>query len=81
MKRISAAELIRNFGLYGDAALNEPVIVTKHGRERLVLMNVNEFNLLAHNADIGKEAIETKGAARKAARKGSKASRRMRKTG
>ena len=48
MRRVSSADLIRNFSRYSDLALREPVIVTKNGRERLVLVSVEEFNLLQH---------------------------------
>lgn len=41
--RVSSADLLRNFGTYSDAALNEPVIVTRNGRDRLVLISIGEF--------------------------------------
>lgn len=50
MKRVTASDLIRNFGEFSDVALNEPVIVTRNGRERLVLLNVDEYNYLRHQA-------------------------------
>lgn len=46
MKRISTVELIRNFGAHGDAALAAPVIVTKNGRDRLVLISIDQYDLL-----------------------------------
>jgi len=36
-KRLTTAEFIRNFGSHSDAALAEPIIITKNGRHRLVL--------------------------------------------
>ena len=44
MRRVTTAELIRSFGTYSDFALSEPVVITKNGRERLVLLNVDEYN-------------------------------------
>ena len=37
MKRVSTVELLRYFGVYSDVALAEPIILTKNGRDRLVL--------------------------------------------
>jgi PHD/YefM family antitoxin component YafN of YafNO toxin-antitoxin module len=43
--RISTAELLRNFGMYGDHALNEPVIVTRNGRDRLAIISIDEYQI------------------------------------
>lgn len=43
MSVITSAEFQRNLGLYQDKALAEPVTITKNGRERLVLMSVEEY--------------------------------------
>lgn len=40
---VTAAEIIRNFGLWQAKALTEPVVVTHHGRPRLVLQSVEAF--------------------------------------
>src|SRR5262249_9158661 len=48
----------RNFGECGDAALKEPVIVTRNGRDRLVLLNIDEYNALRHAADMGDDLRE-----------------------
>jgi len=40
---VTAAEIIRNFGLWQAKALTEPVVVTHHGRPRLVLQSVESF--------------------------------------
>jgi hypothetical protein len=42
MKRLTASELVRNFGEYSDSALTEPAIITRNGRDRLVLLNIEE---------------------------------------
>ncbi|MBX9829042.1 MAG: type II toxin-antitoxin system Phd/YefM family antitoxin [Xanthobacteraceae bacterium] len=46
MASITSAEFQRNLGLYQDKALTEPVTITKNGRERLVLMSIDEFQRL-----------------------------------
>ncbi len=44
--RISSAEFQKKFGSLADKALTEPVIVTRNGRDRLVLMSVEEYDRL-----------------------------------
>ena len=36
--RISTAEFIKNYGTLADKALQEPVMITKNGRDRLVVL-------------------------------------------
>ncbi|HTX50069.1 MAG TPA: type II toxin-antitoxin system Phd/YefM family antitoxin [Caulobacteraceae bacterium] len=40
---VTAAEVSKNFGAYQDAAVREPVIITKNGRPRTVLMGYEDF--------------------------------------
>ena len=51
MKRVSTVELIRNFGAHSDAALSTPIIVTKNGRDRLVLISIEQYDVLQHAYD------------------------------
>ena len=44
--RVSTADFIKNFGAMTDRALAEPVTVTNRGRDRLVLMSVEEYRRL-----------------------------------
>ena len=44
--RISTAEFIRNFETLADKALAEPVRITKHGRDHLVLVSAAEYDRL-----------------------------------
>jgi prevent-host-death family protein len=44
--KVSAAELQRNIGRYQDIALTQPVIVTRNGRERTVIISVEEYRRL-----------------------------------
>ncbi|MGD0191612.1 MAG: type II toxin-antitoxin system prevent-host-death family antitoxin [Rhizomicrobium sp.] len=42
----SAGELVRAFSHYSDVALAKPVVVTKNGRARNVLISVGEYERL-----------------------------------
>jgi prevent-host-death family protein len=43
---VSAAEFQRHFGRYQDEALKQPVSITRNGRERLVVLAVEEYQRL-----------------------------------
>lgn len=40
---ITAAEFHHNIGRYQDIALTKPVVITKNGRERTVLLSAEEY--------------------------------------
>lgn len=46
MVKISSAEFQKNFGRYQDVALKEPVTVTRNGRDRTVLLSIEEYERL-----------------------------------
>jgi prevent-host-death family protein len=46
MLTVSAAEFQRNFGRYQDEALKQPVSITRNGRDRLVVLAVEEYHRL-----------------------------------
>jgi prevent-host-death family protein len=46
MMKVSAAEFQRNIGRYQDEALTQPVAVTRNGRDRTVLISVEEYERL-----------------------------------
>jgi prevent-host-death family protein len=46
MVKVSAAEFQRNIGRYQDLALTQPVAVTRNGRERTVLISIDEYHRL-----------------------------------
>lgn len=46
MLKVASAEFQKNIGRYQDVALIEPVIVTRNGRERTVLLSASEFQRL-----------------------------------
>ena len=59
MKRVSTVKLIRNFGVFSDDALSTPIVVTKNGRDRLVIISIEQYDLLRHASD-ALEDIRTK---------------------
>ena len=46
MVRVSAAELQKQFGTYSEKAQREPVTITKHGRDSLVLLSSADYERL-----------------------------------
>lgn len=44
---VTAAAISKNFGAFQDAAVREPVIITKNGRPRTVLMAYEDYLRLA----------------------------------
>jgi prevent-host-death family protein len=46
MIKVSAAEFQRNIGRYQDVALVQPVAVTRNGRERTVMISIEEYHRL-----------------------------------
>ena len=42
----TAGELVRQFSHYSDMALVQPVVVTKNGRPRNVLLSIDEYERL-----------------------------------
>lgn len=46
MVKVSSAEFQKNFGRYQDVALTQPVTVTRNGRDRMVMLSVEEYRRL-----------------------------------
>jgi prevent-host-death family protein len=44
--KVTTADFIKNFGQLSDKALSEPVTITKNGRDRLVVLSVDEYERL-----------------------------------
>ena len=44
--RVSTADFIKNYSSLADRALGEPVTITKHGRDRLVMVAAAEYERL-----------------------------------
>ena len=51
MTRVSATEFKNNIGAFSDAAMSEPVIITSHQRDRLVLLSADEYRRLTGTAE------------------------------
>jgi hypothetical protein len=43
MQKVPAAEIAKNFGEWHDRALNEPVFVTRYGRESVVIVSAQLY--------------------------------------
>ena len=46
--RISSAEFVRKFSLLCDEALTQPLIISRHGRDRLVIMSLVKYRDLTN---------------------------------
>lgn len=44
--KVTTADFIKNFGQLSDKALTEPLTITKNGRDRLVVISVDEYERL-----------------------------------
>ena len=44
--RVSTADFIKHYSSLADHALTEPVTITKHGRDRLVVVSASEYERL-----------------------------------
>ena len=51
MTRVTATEFKNNVGAFSDAAMREPVIITSHQRDRLVLISADEYHRLTGAPD------------------------------
>jgi prevent-host-death family protein len=55
----SAAEVVRGFSHYSDVALSKPVIVTRNGRPRNVMISVEEYARLKTRDQLAFRAGDT----------------------
>ena len=46
MQRVSSAEFVRKFSAYCDEALAEPIVLTRNGRDRLLIISVERYKQL-----------------------------------
>lgn len=46
LTRVTSSEFQQSFGALSDKARHEPVVITKHGRDSLVVMPVEEWERL-----------------------------------
>jgi PAS domain-containing protein len=45
-REVSAAEVVRNFGLWQDQALAQPILITHHGRPRVAMVSMDEYHAM-----------------------------------
>jgi prevent-host-death family protein len=45
-RTVTSADFQKSFGRYREQALREPVVITNHGRESLVLLAAEEYHRL-----------------------------------
>jgi prevent-host-death family protein len=57
--KVTSAEMVRNFSELSDQALTEPVIITKNGRERLVLIAIEDYQRLKKRERIVRRIEDT----------------------
>jgi prevent-host-death family protein len=55
----TAGDLVRQFAHYSDVALTQPVIVTRNGRPRNVLLSVAEYERLKQRDQLAFLASDT----------------------
>jgi prevent-host-death family protein len=48
--RVSSVEFLKKYEALSDTALNEPVTITRNGRDRLVLVSAEEFQRMSRYA-------------------------------
>ena len=60
MTRVSATDFKNNIGVYSDAAMHDPVIITSHKRDRLVLLSAEEYCRLTDSLPKGGISEERK---------------------
>lgn len=46
MRRVTSAEFVRRFSAFCDEALSEPVVLTRNGRDRLVIASIDQYRHL-----------------------------------
>jgi PHD/YefM family antitoxin component YafN of YafNO toxin-antitoxin module len=44
--RVTTADFIKHYSTLADRALTEPLTITKHGRDRLVVVSASEYERL-----------------------------------
>jgi PHD/YefM family antitoxin component YafN of YafNO toxin-antitoxin module len=50
MGRVSSGDFVRNFSTLGDAALNQPLVISRHKRDRLVVVGIDLYRELMAEA-------------------------------
>ncbi|WP_237479767.1 hypothetical protein [Lichenibacterium dinghuense] len=58
IQRVSSAEFVRRFSAYCDVALAEPIVLTRNGRDRLMVISVERYKQLLAFAVMHAEACD-----------------------
>lgn len=53
--RVTSTDFQQNIGAYSDTAQREPVFITNHNRDRLVLLSVEDYNLLLNSSRVNRK--------------------------
>ena len=62
--RVSSGEFLKAYGRISETALREPVSITNHGRERLVLLSADEYRRLKRNDRVALSIWDSRSALR-----------------
>ncbi len=46
MQRVTSSEFVRKFSAYCDDALTDPIVLTRNGRDRLLVISVERYKHL-----------------------------------
>jgi prevent-host-death family protein len=58
MVRVTAGEFGREVGRFQDVALTQPVIITRNGRDRVVMISIDEYQRLKRRDRVVRLASE-----------------------
>lgn len=64
VRRLRKEEFVKNFSLMCDEALGQPLIITRHGRDGLVVLSLARYRELTNTLDRAKQAPERTGSLR-----------------
>ena len=59
MTKVTSGEFTREFGRYRALAQREPLVITHHGRDDLVLLAVDDFVRLLRNEPVAMHVSQT----------------------
>jgi hypothetical protein len=57
--RVSSADFVRNFSALSDAALTEPLLISRNGHDRLVVLGIDLYReLVASSSNSGDLVVD-----------------------
>ncbi len=60
MERVGSGDFVRNFSTLSDAALNEPLLISRHKRDRLVVIGIELYRELVAEALAPQKNVEAR---------------------